>query len=586
MKAFLMALLLFTGWVVTGQAQQEADTQYLGIYSTLQAAEKLASEGQPREALTAYTEAQLRLGQFQKTYPEWNPSIIKFRLNYLAGKISDLNNRALANNAPVAKPTAPAIPSAENAARMQAQLEDLNAQLASTQAENSSLQAKLKEALATQPAAVDAAELTRAQEQIRDLMKENELLKARHATTGKTGSTDSKTAASDKLQKKLTTEQAHATQLADENEHLRKELKQAGESTTTLAALREENGRLQTQLASLKEAAKTDAAMELKKDRELIASLRTAVANAADEKSALEKKNRELTKGSAASGYEKSIRKLTAERDDLAQQLAAAKQKSSRRSDRAAATAGGSNSDQQVATLRARLAVLEAEKIPFTPEELAQFRQPEPAITATAPAKSASDKLPPGTAELAASAREHFSRHEYVEASADYQKILERDANNAVALANLATIELQQDKLAEAEKHIMAALAQNPNDAYNLSTLGSLKYHQNKYDEALDALSRSAALDPNNPETQNYLGVTLGQKGQRQQAEAAFRRAVRLNPAYAPAHNNLAMIYVNQQPAAPQLARWHYQKALAAGQPHNPELEKTLAEKGAPVDAP
>ena len=99
-------------------------------------------------------------------------------------------------------------------------------------------------------------------------------------------------------------------------------------------------------------------------------------------------------------------------------------------------------------------------------------------------------------------------------------------------------------------------------------------------------MSRSAALDPNNPETQNYLGVTLGQKGQRQQAEAAFRRAVRLNPSYAPAHNNLAMIYVNQQPAAPQLARWHYQKALAAGQPHNPELEKTLAEKGAPVDAP
>jgi len=25
-----------------------------------------------------------------------------------------------------------------------------------------------------------------------------------------------------------------------------------------------------------------------------------------------------------------------------------------------------------------------------------------------------------------------------------------------------------------------------------------------------------------------------------------------------------------------QLARWHYQKALAAGQPHNPELEKVL----------
>jgi hypothetical protein len=32
-----------------------------------------------------------------------------------------------------------------------------------------------------------------------------------------------------------------------------------------------------------------------------------------------------------------------------------------------------------------------------------------------------------------------------------------------------------------------------------------------------------------------------------------------------------------------ELARWHYQKALAAGQPHNPDLEKLLDEKSAPA---
>jgi hypothetical protein len=31
-----------------------------------------------------------------------------------------------------------------------------------------------------------------------------------------------------------------------------------------------------------------------------------------------------------------------------------------------------------------------------------------------------------------------------------------------------------------------------------------------------------------------------------------------------------------------ELARWHYQKALDAGQPHNPELEKMLDAKSAP----
>ncbi|HEX7655096.1 MAG TPA: tetratricopeptide repeat protein, partial [Verrucomicrobiae bacterium] len=163
------------------------------------------------------------------------------------------------------------------------------------------------------------------------------------------------------------------------------------------------------------------------------------------------------------------------------------------------------------------------------------------------------------------------------------QKILERDENNGLALANLATIEMQEGKLDLAEKHITAAVAQSPDDAYNLSTLGFLKFRQDKYDEALDALSRAAKLDPNNPEIQNYLGVTLSHKGQRVPAETALRKSIALSPNYAPAHNNLAVIYLTQTPPMPQLARWHYQKALDAGQPHNPELEKMLADKGAPV---
>jgi len=43
------------------------------------------------------------------------------------------------------------------------------------------------------------------------------------------------------------------------------------------------------------------------------------------------------------------------------------------------------------------------------------------------------------------------------------------------------------------------------------------------------------------------------------------------------------VIYLNQDPPLAELARWHYQKALGAGQPPNPDLEKMLAEKGAPV---
>ena len=77
---------------------------------------------------------------------------------------------------------------------------------------------------------------------------------------------------------------------------------------------------------------------------------------------------------------------------------------------------------------------------------------------------------------------------------------------------------------------------------------GTWNFCEENYDEALDALSRAAKLDPQNPEIENYLGVTLGHKGLRAQAETALRKAIQLDPDYGPAHNNLAVIYISQQP--------------------------------------
>ena len=53
-------------------------------------------------------------------------------------------------------------------------LRDLGRQL---QADKAVLEAKLKEALSVQPAAVDPRELAKAEEKIRNLLKENDLLK-------------------------------------------------------------------------------------------------------------------------------------------------------------------------------------------------------------------------------------------------------------------------------------------------------------------------------------------------------------------------------------------------------------------------
>jgi tetratricopeptide (TPR) repeat protein len=594
MKSFLLAAMLLIFLLTSARAQMGADDQYIAIYGVVQQAETQISAGEPQQALASLKVAQAQLQKFQKLFPDWNPGIINYRLDSVSQKIAALQAQVAATSAVVPPASATNEMSAAEMAKASAQEESLRAELAAARAENQTLQSKLKEALALQPAAIDAGELAKAQEKIRSLMKANDLLEARASlATGKPGGPDTNEISSLRQQLanasgKYSAEHSRAEKLAAENAALQKDLQPAGgQNSTALEALRSENDRLKAQLSALQSAANdataaNDLAAKLKSARAQITSLQSAATVAALEKSALENKVKQLSAEVAdlrATDDAGRIRTLTEQRDDLAKQLASARKNPPRKSAEAQLAA----LNQELQSLRARLAVDEAKPVPYTPDELALFRQTTPPPNPE-PIKRSIHELPSGTAELVASAQQHFSRHEYDQAEADYRKILDRDQNNGLALANLATIELQQGKLEEAEKHIRAALAQSPDDAYNLATLGEVEFRQEKYDAALDSLSQAAKIDPNNPEIQNYLGVTLSHKGLRVQAEMALRKAIELNPLYAPAHNNLAVVYLNQTPPAPLLARWHYQKAIAAGQPRNPDLEKQLADKGAPVD--
>ena len=514
MKRFaaLVGLILAVA-LPPARAQQSPDDQYISIYSLIQQADALQVAGQMRLALDSYTQALAELQKLQKTFPDWDPKIVTFRLGYLTEKVNGLAAQFPADtqsgtpstpthapaNAmePVANPV-----SAAPATDREIQLSALNAQVQGLQAENGLLQAKLKEALSAQPATVDTQALAAAQAQVLSLMKEGDLLRASMATGAAGGATNGDAAA-----KLLKMQQA----LAAANQKL-------AEQTARVDKLALENQALQS-AASINRL----------------------------EKTALEDRLRKRPTPAAS----------------------------------ASAEAGG-----EVQTLRARLAADEAQAVPYTPEELALLKSPAPAL---APATNAGgleksvNKLPEGSAPLVAEAQGYFSVGEYAKAEADYLRILQGDPNNALALANLAAIELQEDKLADAETHITAALAKNPDDAYTLSNFGYLKFRQQKFDEALDALSRAAKLDPANPQIQNYLGATFSQKGLHAQAETALRKAIELAPDYGPAHNNLAVIYLGETPPMAGLARWHYQKALDLGQPRNPDLEKKLADLGAPV---
>jgi len=502
------------------RAQQTPDDRYIAIYSVIEQADALQAAGQTRPALAGYTQAQAELQKFQKAFPDWDAKIVSYRLDYLTGKVNDLAAQFPAETTGGMPPPAPSIPAPTNAAAsamtpatnavssapdadVEMQLGTLRAQVEGLQADNETLQAKLKEALSAKPVPAGTQELAVEQAQVLSLMKENDLLRAclPAAATNGAGNKATNGDASGPL---LKLRQA----LADTNQKL-------AEETGRVDKLALENQ-----------------------------SLRSEVSVGGLEKAALEKRLKQ------------------------------------RQTPAPAPVAV----DDEVKMLRARLAADEAKSVPYTPEELALLKSspPTPVANVSDQKKSVSE-LPSGSALLVAEAQSYFSAGDYDRAGADYRQILQGDPNNALALANLAAIELQENKLDDAETHITSALAKTPDDAYTLSTYGFLKFRQQKFDEALDALSRAARLDPGNPQIQNYLGVIMSHKGLRVQAETALRKAIELDPNYGAAHNNLAVTYLGETPPLAALARWHYQKALDLGQPHNPDLEKMLSDLGAPV---
>src|SRR5262249_1619712 len=121
--------------------------------------------------------------------PDWNSRIISFRLSYVANKIAALSAKSPPPEAIAGKPPAPiSAPTEPGQAGAtgdpESRVSELNSQLTMTreqirqlQAEKVLLESKLKEALAMQPAESDPRELARAEEQLKLLQKENELLK-------------------------------------------------------------------------------------------------------------------------------------------------------------------------------------------------------------------------------------------------------------------------------------------------------------------------------------------------------------------------------------------------------------------------
>ena len=550
--AIMVAALTFG----QGVRAESPDERYVQIYNLIQQADEYSRNGQSRSAYERYQQAKSALDTLQIFAPDWNAGLVKFRADYVAGKLSQFGSLSApaTTTAPADATTAPAgktepkvevekaavatTPSvaAPKSAAPAADLKSLLEENQRLNADKATLEAKLKEALSAQPTTVNVQDMAKAEAKIKELQKENDLLKAAAKQKQEKASKTAKTADLDGVKKELSTAQKKIEEQGKLIENLQNE-------KTVL------EGRLKTSGSAV--SANTTVAPVA-----VPVVLPAAVPSPAPAVAA------------AASGDSKQVQQLESERDELRVKLKEAlASKSSRRSKK--------DSEALLESLQARLAAYEARRTPMTEEELAYFEKREAVKTVT-PKKP--DWTPASNA-LVADAQRSFSEGKLDDAESKFQQVVKANSKSVVALGNLAAIQLEKGDLAKAEETLQQALALDPNDAHNLALVGLIKFREQKYDEAFEKLSLSAKLDPNDPKTQNYLGLTLSNKGQVEAAEKALRTAVKLDDRYAQAHYNLAVVYAMEKPPTMSMARLHYKKALDNGYQRNAEFEKLIEAK-------
>ncbi len=187
------------------------------------------------------------------------------------------------------------------------------------------------------------------------------------------------------------------------------------------------------------------------------------------------------------------------------------------------------------------------------------------AEAAPTPAASPEPEVSPELKALLSKARDAFVGGNFAAAEKLYQKIVEKQPDNVVALANLGVSQFRQGKLTAAQLALERAIKVNSSDAFALTTLGAVMIEQNRIEDAVTYLERANQSVPDDPITLNYLGVASSQLGQFGKAEQSLRRAITVKPEYAEAHFNLAVIYATAKPPSIALAKRHYEKALELG---------------------
>ena len=129
------------------------------------------------------------------------------------------------------------------------------------------------------------------------------------------------------------------------------------------------------------------------------------------------------------------------------------------------------------------------------------------------------------------------------EAIQDFERALQIDPNNVIALGNLGSAYRQDKRWTDAKSVLERALQLSPGDPSANYSLGMVFAHLNDTEHAYEYLQKALASRPDYPEALNNLGVLYVRTRRQSEAEKSFQESIRLAPAFDQSYLNLAKLY-------------------------------------------
>ena len=168
-------------------------------------------------------------------------------------------------------------------------------------------------------------------------------------------------------------------------------------------------------------------------------------------------------------------------------------------------------------------------------------------------------------------------KQEKVEAAQwNYQKVLEMEPENRIALQRLGIIAANLGNDQDTIKYLQRAFRQDPDDPDTLFALGYSLIRQSEPDWAVSMLARAVALNPKNPDIARTYGMALATLGWTQAAEIQLEKAYNFKKEDPEAPLALAILLGSSKPPRIDEAKKWYQIAIQNGAQRDPGLDAVL----------